>query len=50
LREYGYRWFCLDLSDGPAGRLPELQQLIEGCQEARAERPYALFNFERRPW
>ena len=50
LREYGYRCFLLDLSDGPKERLPDLGRLLRDCHEARAEQPFSLFNYDRRPW
>ena len=50
LRGYGFRSFLLDLSDGPADRLPKLDRLLQGCREARADQPFSLFNFDRRPW
>lgn len=50
LRGYGFRSFLLDLSDGPADRLPKLDRLLQGCREARGEQPLSLFNFDRRPW
>lgn len=50
LRDYGYRSFLLDLSDGPADRMPNLGRLLQGFREARAEQPCSLFNFDRRPW
>jgi U32 family peptidase len=49
LRDYGFRSFLLDLSEGPRGRLPRLDLLLEGCRQARADKPFSHFNFDRRP-
>lgn len=48
LREYGYRCFLLDLSEGPAERLPTMERLLHGYREAKADQPFSLFNLDRR--
>ena len=48
LRGYGFRNFLLDLSDGPQGQLPNLERLLQGCRESRADQPFSLFNLDRR--
>jgi U32 family peptidase len=49
LRSYGFRSFLLDLSDGPTERMPNLERLLQGCRESRADQPFSLFNLDRRP-
>jgi putative protease len=49
LRGYGFRSFLLDLSDGPTERMPNLERLLQGCRESKAEQPFSLFNLDRRP-
>ncbi len=49
LRSYGFRCFLLDLSDGPQGQLPTLDRLLQSCRECRADKPFSLFNLDRRP-
>ena len=50
LRDCGFRNFLLDLSEGPRDRLPSLELLLQGCRQARADKPYSDFNFDRRPF
>ena len=47
-RSCGFRSFLLDLSDGPPERMPNLERLLQGCRESRAEPPFSLFNLDRR--
>jgi U32 family peptidase len=49
LRSYGFRSFLLDLSDGPTERMPNLERLLQGCRESRADQPFSLFNLDRHP-
>lgn len=49
LRQYGFRCFLLDLSDGPSGRLPNIERLLQGYRESRADKPFSLFNLDRSP-
>ncbi len=49
LRSYGFRWFLLDLSDGPQGQLPPLDRLLQTCRECRADKPFSLFNLDHHP-
>lgn len=49
LQSFGYRWFMVDLSDGPTFQGKELERLLSGYKRARADEPYSLFNFDRKP-
>jgi putative protease len=49
LRSYGYRLFLLDVSEGPHQPMKDFERLLSGFKHARADEPYSLFNFERRP-
>lgn len=49
LRDMGYAHFVIDLSDGPGVEPLELERTLKGFRRGRAESPFSLFNFERRP-
>jgi U32 family peptidase len=49
LRSYGFRCFLLDLSEGPHGQMPNLERVLQSCRESRADKPFSLFNLDRRP-
>ena len=49
LRSYGFRWFLLDLSDGPQGQLPPLDRLLYSYRACRADKLFSLFNLDHRP-
>jgi hypothetical protein len=39
----------VDVSDGPTSQGKELERLLSGYKRARADEPYSIFNFDRRP-
>jgi len=49
LRSYGFRCFLLDLSEGAPGQMPNLERVLQSCRESRADKPFSLFNLDRRP-
>ncbi len=49
LREYGYRFFLIDLSDAPFDQSAHLDRIVNGFNRLRADEPFSLFNFERSP-
>lgn len=49
LRSLGYRLFLLDVSEGPHQPMKDFERVLSGFKHARADEPYSLFNFERRP-
>jgi U32 family peptidase len=49
LRSYGFRCFLLDLSEGPSSHMPNLERVLQSYRESRADKPFALFNLDRRP-
>ncbi len=49
LKVMGYRCFLLDLSDGPTNQGGEMSRLLSGYKRNRADAPYSLFNYERKP-
>jgi len=49
LQSYGYRCFLIDVSEGPHPVGKDLPRLLSGFKRERADEPYSLFNFERRP-
>lgn len=49
LRSYGFRYFMLDMSDGPHDQPPNFEQLLSGFKRLRADQPYDLFNYDRQP-
>jgi putative protease len=49
LREQGYRFLLLDLSDAPQGQPQDFERVLSGFRRARADQPFSLFNFERKP-
>lgn len=49
LRSYGFRYFMLDLSDGPHEQAHSFEQLLSGFKRLRADQPYDLFNYHRQP-
>ncbi|GKT07580.1 peptidase U32 family protein [Desulforhabdus sp. TSK] len=49
LQSFGYRWFMVDLSDGPTPQGKEIERLLSGYKRTRADEPYSLFNFDRKP-
>jgi putative protease len=50
LKSYGFRWFLLDLSEGPQNQGPTLGRLLQNFRDSRADQPFSLFNFNRRPY
>jgi U32 family peptidase len=49
LRSYGFRCFLLDLSEGPPNQMPNLEDVLRGFRECRADKPFSLFSLDRRP-
>ncbi len=49
LQSYGFRYFLIDLSEGPHNQAKELERLFSGFKRCRADEPFSLFNFERKP-
>lgn len=49
LRDFGFRNFLLDVSDGPGDRPASLHSVLEGYRRARTDEPFSLFNYDRRP-
>lgn len=50
LEAMGYRIFLMDFGDGPATPGPgDWERLLSGFQHRRADAPYSLFNYERKP-
>jgi putative protease len=49
LRAYGYRYFLLDLSEGPLEQGSNLESVLEQFRRSRPDGPHDLFNFDRRP-
>ncbi len=49
LKAMGYRCFLLDLSDGPFDQGKEMSRLLSGYKRNRADAPFSLFNYDRRP-
>jgi putative protease len=49
LRDYGFRCFLLDLSEGPAKQVPNIQRVIQNFRTCRTDKPSSLFNLDRRP-
>jgi putative protease len=49
LRDYGFRSFLLDLSEGPAKQVPNIQRVIQNFRTCRTDKPSSLFNLDRRP-
>lgn len=48
-RSLGYKHFLIDLSEGPRPQGDEMSRLLSGFKRSRADRPYSLFNLERKP-
>lgn len=50
LQAMGYRIFLMDLGDAAPGLEPrEWERLLSGYQRQRADAPYSLFNYDRKP-
>jgi U32 family peptidase len=49
LRSLGYRFFMLDLSEGPSDECHDIERILSGFKRLRADEPYSLFNLDRRP-
>jgi U32 family peptidase len=49
LRAYGYRFFLMDMSEGPNPPMKDWERLLSGFKHGRADEPYSLFNFDREP-
>ncbi len=49
LRAYGYRFFLMDMSEGPNPPMKDWERLLSGFKRGRADEPYSLFNFDREP-
>ncbi len=50
LRALGYRCFLIDISEGPRDQTRDLSRLLSGYKRDRADEPYSLFNFEKKPF
>lgn len=49
LRAYGYRFFLMDMSEGPQPPMKDWERLLSGFKHGRADEPYSLFNLDREP-
>lgn len=49
LRNYGFKGFLVDLSEGVPEKLPDLQTVLKGFRETKGLKNSSLFNFNRFP-